>query len=424
MTVPHSQLTTMLLAHFAQATLFGGFVGLLLLLAGRLSARRRWWIAAAGLLKFVLPLGALGLVLPGRAIPVLSGGWLAAWVVSPAGPAGRSGPAFPLTSLVTIGWLAGAVLCLLWGGLQYGRLRRRLRVQRAALSPDWQIRLARLAVASGVNPARVTGWEIPDGLPIGVAGIFRSRIHVPRELLHTLSVAEAESVFLHELAHVARRDNLRRLLQSLIVGLCWFHPLAWWLHRRLLLESERACDESVVRLAPNAAAYAQGLFKSARFALGLGVPGFSGMARSGLSARIAAILQPNPRKDPIMLRLILALGVLAGFALTSGATPTDPSSSTEAMKGLDAFPQPVFQPRPIYPEALRADGIEGRAEISIIVDKDGNVRSPLVVTATRPEFGEAALAAVSQWKFTPGVKGGRKVNTRVAIPIVFTPGKH
>jgi hypothetical protein len=33
---------------------------------------------------------------------------------------------------------------------------------------------------------------------------------------------------------------------------------------------------------------------------------------------------------------------------------------------------------------------------------------------------EAAVAAVEQWKFKAGQKGGRDVNTRLQIPIVFT----
>ena len=36
------------------------------------------------------------------------------------------------------------------------------------------------------------------------------------------------------------------------------------------------------------------------------------------------------------------------------------------------------------------------------------------------EFESAAVQAVSKWKFKPGRKGGRAVNTHMQVPIVFT----
>jgi len=38
-------------------------------------------------------------------------------------------------------------------------------------------------------------------------------------------------------------------------------------------------------------------------------------------------------------------------------------------------------------------------------------------------LGEAAVEAVSKWRFEAGVKNGRPVNTRMEMPIVFTLSK-
>ena len=43
------------------------------------------------------------------------------------------------------------------------------------------------------------------------------------------------------------------------------------------------------------------------------------------------------------------------------------------------------------------------------VDEDGRVRLPEVIQATEPEFAEAALAAVKQWRYEPPQLGGRRV---------------
>ena len=161
------------------------------------------------------------------------------------------------------------------------------------------------------------------------------------------------------------------------------------------------------------------MIKAARFALGLEVPGFSGMARNGLTVRLAAILKPNKEKDHPMLRLTLILVTLGGFVISAGATA--PAAETKSFElPTDFAPRPIKRVKPEYPESLRSSLIEGEARISIVVDKEGNVKDPTVEYATHPELGIAALEAVSQWEFLPGIKGGRKVNTRMTVPIVFT----
>ena len=55
-----------------------------------------------------------------------------------------------------------------------------------------------------------------------------------------------------------------------------------------------------------------------------------------------------------------------------------------------------------------------------IVTSDGEVKNPIVTKSSHPEFEAPALESVQQWKFDPGWKAGRAVNTRMSVPIVFT----
>jgi RNA polymerase sigma factor (sigma-70 family) len=84
--------------------------------------------------------------------------------------------------------------------------------------------------------------------------------------------------------------------------------------------------------------------------------------------------------------------------------------------------QPIINQRVAveYPKALREAGITGEAVISFIVTADGEVKNPFVEKSSHREFEAPAVAAVSQWKFDPGMKAGRVVNTRMTVPIVFT----
>ena len=87
---------------------------------------------------------------------------------------------------------------------------------------------------------------------------------------------------------------------------------------------------------------------------------------------------------------------------------------------LDVMPRPQFQARPVYPTALRRAGVRGEALVDFIIDVNGDVRNAFAIRATHPDFGASAVASVAQWKFSPGQKGGRVVNTHMQVPIVFT----
>ncbi len=86
---------------------------------------------------------------------------------------------------------------------------------------------------------------------------------------------------------------------------------------------------------------------------------------------------------------------------------------------LDRIPEPVFQPAPTYPIGLRREGISANVRVEFIVDPEGRVLNPVVVDSTEKRFDDAAVTGVAKWKFRAGVKGGRRVYTRMAVPIVF-----
>ncbi|ACB74298.1 energy transducer TonB [Opitutus terrae] len=90
-------------------------------------------------------------------------------------------------------------------------------------------------------------------------------------------------------------------------------------------------------------------------------------------------------------------------------------------KGLDRKLAPIYRAPPAYPGSLvSADGgPKGRAEIEFVVDREGRVRLPRIVSATQPEFGWAAATAIAQWVFQPPTRGGQPVDVKVKIPFEF-----
>jgi beta-lactamase regulating signal transducer with metallopeptidase domain len=54
------------------------------------------------------------------------------------------------------------------------------------------------------------------------------------------------AVLAHEREHCARRDPLVATVARLNTAIFWFHPLAWWLERKVATLAEHACDDAAV----------------------------------------------------------------------------------------------------------------------------------------------------------------------------------
>jgi len=87
----------------------------------------------------------------------------------------------------------------------------------------------------------------------------------------------------------------------------------------------------------------------------------------------------------------------------------------------NAPPRPFMCPPPAYPAGAPRGNAAGSATIALEISPTGAVVNPVVQQASRPEFGEAALAAVRRWRFLPRVKDGQPVATRVELPLEFKP---
>lgn len=87
----------------------------------------------------------------------------------------------------------------------------------------------------------------------------------------------------------------------------------------------------------------------------------------------------------------------------------------------NAAPRSFIGPVPEYPAALEKQRIEGDAVVAMRISRTGTVVDPEVKSATDPAFGQAALAAIRQWRFLPGVKDGHPAEAKVEMPFHFVP---
>jgi protein TonB len=72
-------------------------------------------------------------------------------------------------------------------------------------------------------------------------------------------------------------------------------------------------------------------------------------------------------------------------------------------------PEPVFKPEIEYTAAARAEGVEGRLVLKLIIAADGSVSDVEVVSGVQEGLDASAIATVRRWRFKPAMKCGRPV---------------
>jgi protein TonB len=89
---------------------------------------------------------------------------------------------------------------------------------------------------------------------------------------------------------------------------------------------------------------------------------------------------------------------------------------------VDRTPQAMRTVPPQYPPRLQAERVAGTVIVEFVVDENGLVRQPkLRRGAPQPEFNRAALAALEQYRFSPGLKDGQPVRVRMMQEFEFKP---
>jgi protein TonB len=87
-----------------------------------------------------------------------------------------------------------------------------------------------------------------------------------------------------------------------------------------------------------------------------------------------------------------------------------------------SMPEVISEKKPEYTSAAMRAKVQGTVEVQAVVNPDGTVGEARIVRSLDDRFGldEKAIEAVRQWRFRPGVKGGRPVPVLVLIELTFT----
>lgn len=267
-------------------------------------------------------------------------------------------------------WLSGSAL---WFALASARSYRFARLLRHGRPAPERLRnqTRHLAARLGLGHCPDV-WLMPGMLSPMLWGLgSKARLLLPSELLARLTPDQLQTLLVHELAHARRRDPWVRLLELVVLGLYWWHPVAWWARRQLREAEEQCCDAWVVWTLPTEApSYATALVETVAF-LSAARPALP-PAASGISyvhvlqRRLTLILCATPPRNMTVSGFLAVLGL--GVVLL----PWRP---------VWGRPEPADAP-PTLPEPIA----EVRAEVQLAEAQ------PVLPAAFEPVLASPALA--------------------------------
>jgi TonB family protein len=282
-----------------------------------------------------------------------------------------------------------------------------------------------------------TSMGLRDPLPVvvvpGVAApaavaIRKPALVVPDNMLQRLDAQELRGVLAHEVAHVARRDNLASLFEGVVSALFWFNPLVWMLRPRIALERERACDDAAVGQHSEPETFLRALLTLCRETVHERHAAVSCISHSKISERVDYLMNPHrssasprARLAAYSIALLLTLGATSVVALAVdkplvSMTPSGYSMTVAAQKADDDAVQfdlvvtapngeVISRPRVMtkagQPARMVSGSGERRVDVQIEFDDATRGRARMIITS------EGAVEADRSVPFTVVDRGGR-----------------
>src|SRR5258706_7089865 len=194
---------------------------------------------------------------------------------------------------------------------------QRMRQHRTHASPDrWQKKLEEL---SGVLGLKQTVILFQSGLikvPVAI-GFFKPVILVPLGLLSNLPAEQVETILLHELAHIRRKDYFVNIMQRFTEAVFFFNPALLWISSLVRQEREACCDDIVLANTTHKGTYLQALvsfqeysFAAARYAMAIK------SKKHYLLNRVKRMVTQENKKLGIMEKIFLVAGLASITAFT------------------------------------------------------------------------------------------------------------
>ncbi|MBI4026984.1 MAG: hypothetical protein HY360_18510 [Verrucomicrobia bacterium] len=150
-----------------------------------------------------------------------------------------------LQNLLTLGWLVGTLLLAIRLAVATVHLSAWLSTLPRLNDPDITALLEECKCTMGIQMVprllQTAAGESP-----ALMGLIRPTLLLPACMTNAFTREELRWIFLHELAHLKRRDVAVNWLTSMLQCLHWFNPAIWFAFNRIRVDRESACDALVL----------------------------------------------------------------------------------------------------------------------------------------------------------------------------------
>jgi len=217
--------------------------------------------------------------------------------------------------LIVAIWLVGMgfFFLRLIGGFAYVHYLKNNKVK--AVTDYWQHKADALRKKIPVQRTVAILESTVVKMPMTI-GYIKPVILLPIGLINHLTIEQIEAVLAHELAHIARKDYLFNILQSVMEVLFYFNPAVWLISAHIRRERENCCDDIALRVCGNSLNYVKALVIVEEVSQRLPhlAMAFSNN-KNHLLMRVQRILKQPQKKSRLGERLVAALFILTTFGL-------------------------------------------------------------------------------------------------------------
>ncbi|HMG91693.1 MAG TPA: M56 family metallopeptidase [Chryseolinea sp.] len=257
---------------------------------------------------------------------------------------------------------------------------KKLKASAVGVDAEWNERMQYLANKLGIREMVLLAESTVAQAPV-VIGYFKPMILIPVGMFSGLSTEQLETIFIHELIHIRRRDYLVNLLQSLLEAVYFFNPFVWMISGIIKREREHCCDDAVIALHGNPLAYAHALtaleevrLSRAGFALSLAEN------KNQLLNRIKRIMEKSVKPYSLRERIVPAVLLITGLVCASWITIQSGRSVKEQNKPSVSFQQTTSPDTTIkieksgryYKKTITTMGADGKPHEEVVEEFNGD----------------------------------------------------
>jgi TonB family protein len=240
------------------------------------------------------------------------------------------------------------------------------------------------------------------------------------------SLADYQIINRHEEAHIRQMHSADILLFEVAGVIAWFNPVIYLYKSSIRNVHEFLADQEAAGYMGNKKEYA---FLLLGKALNINqYPLVNSFFKESLIKKRVLMLQKERSGRTSILRYCIIFPMLAAMIVLSSAaglsneksrTPNVPDQQSEFPGGFQKFAEYLVRSLK-YPPLAIENRLEGRVQVSFIVNVDGPLTDVKLVKGLGGGLDEEALRMISQSPdWSPGILNGKPVRTQYQIPINF-----